>query len=145
MTTEPTALYRVFGDDGLLLYIGISNNFGNRWKRHAKVQPWWDEKRRLTVDEWFDSRREAEATETTATKAEKPKYNKTHGTCPPRPRRGDTGPATTATPPPSRSWIEGASGIGWAAPLPPRSLENPERTATMCSVYRGGCSGIGYA
>jgi predicted GIY-YIG superfamily endonuclease len=40
--SERTALYHVFGDADLLLYIGISKDFGTRWKQHAKVQPWWD-------------------------------------------------------------------------------------------------------
>ena len=37
---DPTALYRLFGDADLLLYIGISDDFGRRWKEHAKTQPW---------------------------------------------------------------------------------------------------------
>lgn len=80
MTGEPeeTALYHVFGEADLLLYIGISKDFGRRWKEHAKKQPWWDEKRRLTVDGWYDFRPEAEAAEETAIKAERPKYNKRH-------------------------------------------------------------------
>jgi hypothetical protein len=75
---EETALYRVFGVADFLLYIGISNDFGRRWKEHAKEQPWWDQKRRLTVDEWFPFRSEAEAAEKAAIKAEHPKYNKMH-------------------------------------------------------------------
>jgi predicted GIY-YIG superfamily endonuclease len=77
--TERTALYRIWGDADLPLYIGISKDFGTRWKQHAKQQPWWGEMRRLTV-EWYDSRPEAEAAEVTAIRAEKPKYNKTHAT-----------------------------------------------------------------
>ena len=72
-----TALYRIFGDANLLLYIGISKNFGTRWKQHTKVQPWWDEHRRMTV-EWRDSRPEAEDAETAAIEAEYPKYNIIH-------------------------------------------------------------------
>lgn len=75
---EETALYRVYGEADLLLYIGVSNDFGRRWREHAKKQPWWNERRRMTVDEWFGSRPEAEAAETAAIKAEKPKYNKRH-------------------------------------------------------------------
>jgi predicted GIY-YIG superfamily endonuclease len=77
MTTivEPTALYRVWGKADLLLYIGISKDFGARWKQHAKQQPWWDEMKRLTADEWFDSRDKAETAETAAIRAENPKYN----------------------------------------------------------------------
>ena len=90
---EETALYRVYGEADLLLYIGISNDFGRRWKQHAKRQPWWAEMRRLAVDEWFDSRPEAEEAETAAIKAEKPKYNKQHAVPPPR-RPATAGPPT---------------------------------------------------
>lgn len=74
---EPTALYRVYGDADRLLYIGISKDFGIRWNQHARVQPWWGDKKRLTVD-WCDSRDAAEAAERAAIKAEKPKYNIVH-------------------------------------------------------------------
>lgn len=76
--TERTALYRVFGDADLLLYIGISKDFGRRWRDHARKQPWWGEMRRLSVDAWYASREEARAVEAVAIKAEKPKYNKKH-------------------------------------------------------------------
>lgn len=75
---EQTALYRIWGESDLLLYIGVSNDFGTRWKQHAKHQPWWDEMRRLTADELFDDRDDAEDAEKAAIKAEKPKYNKRH-------------------------------------------------------------------
>lgn len=75
---EETALYRIYGDADLLLYIGISKDFGRRWKQHAKKQPWWNERRRMTVDRWFDFRSEAEAAEQAAIQAEHPKYNKRH-------------------------------------------------------------------
>lgn len=78
MTDEPTALYRIFGDAEQLLYVGISNDFGTRWKQHAKAQPWWNEKKRLTVDEWYDSRADALAAEAAAIRTEKPKYNVVH-------------------------------------------------------------------
>ena len=77
---DGTALYRIWGDADLLLYIGVSDDFGSRWKQHAKQQPWWDEMRRLTVDAWYESRAQAEAAEQAAIKAEAPKYNKQHVT-----------------------------------------------------------------
>lgn len=83
--SEPTALYRVFGDAGVLLYIGISNDFGSRWKRHARIQPWWNEKRRQTV-EWYPSRGSAEEAEVSAIKSEYPRYNTQHNVGAPRPR-----------------------------------------------------------
>ena len=72
-----TALYRVWGGEGVLLYIGVSNNLPHRWNNHMRVQPWWGELRSLTV-EWYETRDEAEAAEETAIKAEQPKYNVTH-------------------------------------------------------------------
>lgn len=78
MVDERTALYRVFGDVDLLLYIGISDDFGRRWKDHAKTQPWWGEMRRLTVDHWYDTRDEALDAEAAAIFSEQPKYNVMH-------------------------------------------------------------------
>lgn len=60
----------------MLLYIGISDNFGRRWKEHAKQQPWWGEKRTLSVDCWYQSRNAAERAEQAAIKAERPRYNR---------------------------------------------------------------------
>jgi hypothetical protein len=34
-----TALYRVYDGEHLLLYISISDDFGSRWKTHARNQP----------------------------------------------------------------------------------------------------------
>jgi predicted GIY-YIG superfamily endonuclease len=73
--SDGTALYRIYSDADLLLYIGISNDFGRRWKQHARKQPWWTERRRMTVL-FYDSRTEAEVAEEAAVKVEKPKYNK---------------------------------------------------------------------
>ena len=72
---DGTALYRIRGERAVPLYIGISDDFGERWKQHAKAQPWWSEMRSLHVDEWFAERADAEAAETTAIAAERPKYN----------------------------------------------------------------------
>ena len=71
---EETALYRIFGGmrRGRLLYIGISKDFGKRWKQEAATFPWWDEKRRMATH-WYPSRPEAAAAETAAIKAEHPK------------------------------------------------------------------------
>lgn len=74
---ERTALYRIRGEAGLLLYIGISNHPGIRWNGHLLEQPWWGELRTLTV-EWYDSRPEAEDAEKAAIRAEQPKYNVTY-------------------------------------------------------------------
>jgi len=83
---ERTALYRMFDAAGDLLYIGISKNFGIRWRREAASFPWWPEMQRQTVD-WYPSRPEAHAAEIAAIKAEKPKYNIQHAAPLPQPRR----------------------------------------------------------
>jgi hypothetical protein len=72
-----TALYRLFGADGELLYIGISDAFGRRWRDHAMSKPWWPDVRRQAID-WHPSREDAEAAEKAAIKAERPKYNVAH-------------------------------------------------------------------
>jgi ribosome-binding protein aMBF1 (putative translation factor) len=73
----PTALYRPFGDDDALLYIGISETFGRRWTQHAQVQPWWPEVRRQAID-WLSDRDSAEDAEREAIKVERPRYNILH-------------------------------------------------------------------
>jgi GIY-YIG catalytic domain-containing protein len=74
---ERTALYRIYDTAGDLLYVGISKDFGYRWKQHAKAQPWWPEVQRQTV-EWHPDRPTAAASEVAAIEAEKPRYNITH-------------------------------------------------------------------
>ena len=53
-----TGLYHVYGEADSLLYIGVSKHFGVRWQQHAQKQPWWNERRRMTVD-WYDTWDEA--------------------------------------------------------------------------------------
>jgi hypothetical protein len=67
----------------VLLYVGITRNFGQRWTNHAKQKPWWPDVQRHTA-EWFDTRREAEAAEKLAVATEGPKYNIVHKPRPPR-------------------------------------------------------------
>jgi predicted GIY-YIG superfamily endonuclease len=63
--SERTALYRLFDAEGVLLYVGISKEFGTRWHQHARSQPWWGEVHHQTI-EWHESRADAEAAEETA-------------------------------------------------------------------------------
>jgi len=81
--SDRTAVYRLFDVDGVLLYVGISNHFGQRWERHAKVQPWWPEVQRQTV-EWHPTRKDAADAETVAIKDEHPRFNVVHA---PRPEK----------------------------------------------------------
>jgi predicted GIY-YIG superfamily endonuclease len=75
--SERTAIYRMYDAAGVLLYIGISNDFGRRWAQHAESKPWWPEVNRQAV-EWRSSRAEALAAEAGAIKTEQPKYNIQH-------------------------------------------------------------------
>ncbi len=118
---EETTLYRIWGEADLLLYIGISKDFGQRWKQHAKLQPWWPEKRRLTADKLYPSRPEAEAAEEAAIKAERPKYNKKHLVPAARkPRRSAVKPAVV--PEPSAILAETAEPRREEVPYPYRLL-----------------------
>lgn len=74
---ERTALYRIYGEADVLLYIGITNCIPVRWNGHQAVQPWWDEIRSLAID-WRESRQEAAEAERAAIQAEQPKYNVTY-------------------------------------------------------------------
>ena len=75
MPTEvPHAVYRLFSAEDVLLYIGMSKNFGRRWMQEAAEKPWWPEVKRQTV-EWYDSQDEAAAAETAAIGVEHPVHN----------------------------------------------------------------------
>jgi predicted GIY-YIG superfamily endonuclease len=73
-TDTRTALYRFYGADDVLLYVGITHRLGQRWSEHARSQPWWPEVRRQTA-EWYATRSEAEAAEITAIQQEDPRHN----------------------------------------------------------------------
>lgn len=89
---EPTALYRLFGDGDVLLYIGISKTFGRRWHQHSRSQPWWPQVRRQSID-WYPGRDEALAAEADAIRAEYPRHNVAHAR--PRPVSAPPRPAPT--------------------------------------------------
>lgn len=69
-----TALYRLYDEDDRLLYVGIAFNPRVRCYHHKKHKPWWPSVARREV-EWHDNRRQAEAAESAAIAAEKPRYN----------------------------------------------------------------------
>jgi predicted GIY-YIG superfamily endonuclease len=52
---EPTALYRLFDTDGVLLYVGITRDTEKRWRQHALKKPWWPQVAERTV-EWHPTR-----------------------------------------------------------------------------------------
>lgn len=72
-----TALYRLFSEGGLLLYIGVSSGVDRRWGQHEKSKDWWPDVASSAV-EWHDGRVSALAAEKSAIKTEYPAHNKTH-------------------------------------------------------------------
>ncbi|MFJ8852345.1 GIY-YIG nuclease family protein [Streptomyces sp. NPDC102437] len=76
-TKDQTAVYRCFAETGTLLYVGVAEDFGKRWREHAGLKPWWPEVARQTVD-WYDSRDEALRVEKEAIQAERPAHNVVH-------------------------------------------------------------------
>ncbi len=89
VTGEPTSVYRLYGYDGALLYVGITANLAQRWADHANSKPWWPEVTRKTVV-LYGSRREAELAEGRAIRSESPVHNKAMG------RRDETEPRRPA-------------------------------------------------
>jgi hypothetical protein len=80
-----TALYRFYGTNDQLLYVGITERLGERWENHVRRKAWWSSVRRQTVD-WYPTRAAAAAAEVAAITADKPLYNIVHST---RGRDGD--------------------------------------------------------
>lgn len=72
-----TALYRLYGDDGRLLYVGVSHNPDVRWGQHSLTKYWWHEVDRREA-QWLDTRTEAESAERRAIQTESPRYNSQH-------------------------------------------------------------------
>lgn len=74
---DPTALYRLFDANDLLLYIGVTVNQKARWSNHAREKMWWPQVARIEI-EWHDSRIEALLAEKAAIEAETPLHNTVH-------------------------------------------------------------------
>jgi predicted GIY-YIG superfamily endonuclease len=125
---DGTALYRIRGEGSLLLYVGVSDNFGRRWKEHAKQQPWWAEMRSLSVDRWYESRDAAEMAERAAIKVERPKYNQQHAVR--LPLRGRLEPIPAAVldllPGGNHGWVPCEDGSGMERPWVPGWSHFPE-------------------
>jgi predicted GIY-YIG superfamily endonuclease len=74
------SLYRLYDAEDHLLYVGISQNFAQRWSQHAGLKPWWADVTKTTV-EHFPTRAAALAAEREAIKSEGPIYNVVHNVC----------------------------------------------------------------
>jgi prevent-host-death family protein len=72
-----TALYRLYDEADVLLYIGISHQPDVRFEQHSKLKEWWPQVDRREV-QWFDDRPSAAAAEADAIRSEDPEYNGTY-------------------------------------------------------------------
>ncbi|MEW2568386.1 GIY-YIG nuclease family protein [Streptomyces sp. NPDC047070] len=74
---ERTAVYRLFGKDEQLLYVGISTQPRVRFRQHERDSAWWPQ---VTIREieWSDSRVAAEDAEKRAIQDEQPLHNLVH-------------------------------------------------------------------
>ena len=97
IATQSHALYRFYSDSGQLLYVGITNNPGNRFSQHETDKPWWHEVAVISVEK-HESRADALAAEVRAINVESPRYNKQ------RPRLGKRHAVRTA-PRPALVWL----------------------------------------
>jgi len=73
-----TTLYRIYGERGSLLYVGMTDEYERRMRNHSEKW-WWREVRRIDTTD-FKSRAEAKAAETRAIKSERPLYNRAENT-----------------------------------------------------------------
>ncbi|WP_051797284.1 GIY-YIG nuclease family protein [Catenuloplanes japonicus] len=77
LADRPHVLYRFFDRADVLLYVGITANFGARIAKHARDKPWFDQ----VVDirrEHYSNRADALTAEKAAIQTEKPLYNDQH-------------------------------------------------------------------
>jgi hypothetical protein len=71
------ALYRFYGAEDDLLYVGITVDPGRRWTRHRSDKLWWTEVARIQIDQ-FPDRPSVLAAELEAIEQERPRYNIMH-------------------------------------------------------------------
>lgn len=86
---EVQQLYRLWGADDELLYIGISYSAVARMSGHRADKPWWTEVVKITVETVRCTREGILAIERDAILSEQPKYNVVHGTYRPQRRHVD--------------------------------------------------------
>lgn len=75
--SQPTAVYRLYGSGGRLLYVGITNNLDVRFRFHALTKAWWHLVERRVPD-WQPDRAAARREEARAIKTELPVHNAMH-------------------------------------------------------------------
>lgn len=91
---QPTDLYRLYDNQGTLLYIGISNSWQSRMAEHATTKEWWPEVSRSQIAH-FPCRCLAAHAERNAIQTEAPRFNVVHNRqLPPPPPSSTSGRAT---------------------------------------------------
>lgn len=73
-TNKNTILYRAFDSDDVLLYVGITDDLGERTFNHARASTWM-EFAATAKYEHFTDRREAEEVEISVIQSERPLFN----------------------------------------------------------------------
>lgn len=68
------AVYRLFGEEGELLYIGSTSDLTRRWIDHKRERVWWSRVVSYTL-EWHANRSAAYVAEGVAVKLEAPLHN----------------------------------------------------------------------
>lgn len=68
-------VYRLYGADDRLLYVGATINVQQRLRDHGRDKEWWSEVARTEVSEPYESWDPAHAAEIEAIRAEHPAYN----------------------------------------------------------------------
>jgi predicted GIY-YIG superfamily endonuclease len=76
LASRPTALYRFYDADDVLLYVGITYDLKKRWSTHRLDKSWWHLVSRKT-HEWYANRALAEAAEARAIETERPRFDAT--------------------------------------------------------------------
>lgn len=71
-------LYRMYGRNKQLLYVGISGNAGVRATQHAEDKPWWPQVQHITIEHLTCPRDQLLAYEKRCIQTEKPLYNVQH-------------------------------------------------------------------
>lgn len=73
---EPHVVYRLFGSDDVMIYVGLSaaRNLGSRLRAHRR-RSWWDEVRRAETT-WHPSFESAAAIEAGLVRTGQPRHNR---------------------------------------------------------------------
>lgn len=72
---RPASLYRFYGEEGHLLYVGVTCQGRARWEAHERLQPWWHRVACATI-EHYPSRSAALDAEAAAIREESPECNR---------------------------------------------------------------------